>query len=58
MGISMFVSIIGTIIVLILSIITITKGYGFKHTVDELPSEHEELSSDELTEKQHREEME
>lgn len=45
MGISMFVSIIGTIIVLILTIITITKGYGYKHTVDELPSEEEEQLS-------------
>lgn len=42
MGISMFVSIIGTIVVLILTIITITKGYGYKHTVDELPPEEEE----------------
>jgi len=42
MGISMFVSILGTIVVLILTIITITKGYGYKHTVDELPSEEEE----------------
>lgn len=42
MGISMFVSIVGTIIVLILSIITISKGYGYKHKVDELPTEVDE----------------
>lgn len=42
MGISMFVSILGTIVVLILTIITITKGYGYKHTVDELPQEEED----------------
>lgn len=45
MGISMFVSIVGTIIVLILTIITITKGYGYKHTVDELPEEEEQSTT-------------
>lgn len=52
MGISMFVSIVGTIIVLILSIITITKGYGFKHTVDELPSKQDDHEQEERSEKQ------
>jgi len=38
----MFVSIVVTIIVLILTIVTISKGYGYRHTVDELPSKEEE----------------
>lgn len=52
MGISMFVSIVGTIIVLILSIITITKGYGFKHTVDDLPTDQDDHNHEEQSEKQ------
>lgn len=43
---SMIISIFLTIIVLVLSIITISKGYGFKHTVDPkvdpLPEEDEQ----------------
>lgn len=31
---SMVASIIFTVIILILSLITIQKGYGFKHTID------------------------
>lgn len=48
MGVSMFVSIVGTIIVLILTIITISKGYGYKHKIDELPPEEqsEEIDND------------
>lgn len=35
-------SIVLTIFVLVLSLITIQKGYGFKHTID--PPEHKETS--------------
>ena len=31
-----------TLIVLVLSLVTISKGYGFKHSIDELPREDKE----------------
>jgi len=43
---SMVVSIIFTVIVLILSVLTITKGYGYKHTVDP-PPEKEDVHENE-----------
>lgn len=52
MGVSMFISIIGTIIVLILTIVTITEGYGYKHIIDELPSEHDNDNEEEESQKQ------
>lgn len=38
----MIISIIVTIIVLILTIVTITEGYGYRHTIDDLPSDEDE----------------
>lgn len=38
---AMYISIILTIVVLILSVWTISKGYGFKHTIDPAPEEEE-----------------
>lgn len=35
------IGIIVTLIVLVLSLVTITKGYGFKHTIDPHPNEQE-----------------
>lgn len=39
-------SIIGTIIIAILSVMTLTEGYGFKHTIDP-PADKEEVNSTE-----------
>lgn len=38
---TMIVSIVFTIIVLILSLLTITKGYGYKHTIDPISEDEE-----------------
>lgn len=46
---AMFWGIVLTIIVLVLSLITISKGYGFKHSVDDIDTieeeQHEELQN-------------
>lgn len=44
---AMFWGIILTIVVLVLSLITISKGYGFKHSVDDVDTIEEE--SDKLS---------
>lgn len=36
------VSVIFTLIVLVLSIMTLTEGYGYKHTIDPLTKDEEE----------------
>lgn len=43
---ALVISIILTIIILILSLITISKGYGYKHTVDPLVKDEKENSED------------
>lgn len=35
-----------TLIVLVLSLVTISKGYGFKHSIDELPRGDKEENED------------
>lgn len=38
---NIIVGIVLTLIVLVLSLITISKGYGFKHSIDALPDDKE-----------------
>lgn len=38
----MIVSIIGTVIIAVLSVMTLTEGYAFKHTIDPLDKDIEE----------------
>ncbi len=40
----MVISIVLTIIVLILSLVTISKGYGYQHTIDPKSNEHDEFT--------------
>ncbi|WP_081755799.1 YtzI protein [Paucisalibacillus sp. EB02] len=40
------ICIVITVIVVFLSILTLDKGYGYKHTVDPLPSDVEEEKED------------
>lgn len=46
----MVASIIGTIVVAILSVLTLTQGYGFKHTIDPPVNTKEEIDSTEREE--------
>lgn len=44
---AMVISIILTVVILLLSLLTISKGYGYKHTIDPLENnEHEETKKD------------
>lgn len=49
---AMFWSVVLTIIVLILSLITISQGYGFKHSVDKI----DDLKDDQYNEVQRKQE--
>jgi len=46
---ALVISIILTVIILILTLVTISKGYGYKHTIDPLVKENEKEGDDRLS---------